>query len=76
MAATPMMSLCRDLEVIKYFACSTQLSMLFQLLIITKRLKNPGCTCFESLKWCIDPANICLNDINFMPSLVEHEQGS
>ena len=40
-------------EVIKLFSCSTQLSMEFQMLIISKLLKNKDCSCFQMLRGCI-----------------------
>ena len=51
-------------EVIKPFTCSTQLSMNFQLLILTKMLDNKDKSCFNTLRYCIYPANKCLNANN------------
>ena len=48
-----------ELEVIKLFSCSTQLSMKFQLLINTKIQINKEVSCFRPLRYCIYHANKC-----------------
>ena len=49
---------CSDIEVIKLFSCSTQLSMNFQLLIKAKMLINNEFSCCQTLSWCNYPARM------------------
>ena len=42
-----------DPEVIKTFACSTQLTMKFHTGFTTKMLENKDFSCFQTLKHCI-----------------------
>ena len=48
-----------DLDVIKPFSCSTQLSMKFQLLIKTKIPTDKEVSCFKSLRCSYNHANKC-----------------
>ena len=53
-------------EVIKLFACSTQLSMKFQLLIKTKVATSNAVSCFKSLRCCIFKMPIIVGILTFM----------
>ena len=46
-------------EIIKLYSCSTQLSMIFQLLIKPKMLKNKHFSCFKTLRGFIYHAYKC-----------------
>ena len=72
-------------EVIELFACPTQLSMKFQLVMKTQMLKYKNFSCFQTLRCCIYhaykinvkmPTSVgiltLMSMINFMLTWVEH----